>query len=307
MRPLALDYAFDHAKLAAFFAGDPAQSESWAAQVAAQRAHARPRAELAAVIAAQQARRNAPDAARAAAQRLADPASVAIVTGQQAGLFGGPLYTLLKAITALRLAARVSREQSVPVVPVFWIDAEDHDWAEIASCDVLAGDDALRHVTAAPPDGAGDRPVGWLRYTDDISRAVAELGEALPPTEFTPGLVDALAADYCAGQGVADAFGRWLERTLGPQGLVVYDASDPAAKPLAAPLFRAEVEHAGRTSRLAAEAGSALVGLGYHSQVVPAEGSLALFDLDGGRRGIRVTRDEGRGTKDEGFRSATTS
>jgi len=301
MRPLALDYAFDHAKVAAFFAGDPAQPESWAAQVAAQRAHARPRTELAAVIAAQQARRNAPDAARIAAQRLADPASVAIVTGQQAGLFGGPLYTLLKAITALRLAARVSREQSVPVVPVFWIDAEDHDWAEIASCDVLAGDDALRQVTAAPPDGAGDKPVGWLRYTDDISRAVADLREALPPTEFTPELVDALASDYCAGQSVADAFGRWLERTLGPQGLVVYDASDPAAKPLVAPLFRAEVEHAGRTSRLAAEAGSALVKLGYHSQVVPAEGSLALFDLDGGRRGIRVATDEGRGTRDEGF------
>jgi len=301
MRPLALDYAFDHAKVAAFFAGDPAQPESWAAQVAAQRAHARPRTELAAVIAAQQARRNAPDAARTAAQRLADPASVAIVTGQQAGLFGGPLYTLLKAITALRLAARVSREQSVPVVPVFWIDAEDHDWAEIASCDVLAGDDALRQVTAAPPDGAGDKPVGWLRYTDDISRAVADLREALPPTEFTPELVDALASDYCAGQSVADAFGRWLERTLGPQGLVVYDASDPAAKPLVAPLFRAEVEHAGRTSRLAAEAGSALVKLGYHSQVVPAEGSLALFDLDGGRRGIRVATDEGRGTRDEGF------
>ena len=122
MRPLALDYAFDHAKVAAFFAGDPAQPESWAAQVAAQRAHARPRAELAAVIAAQQARRNAPDAARTAAQRLADPASVAIVTGQQAGLFGGPLYTLLKAITALRLAARVSREQSVPIREI-WAEA----------------------------------------------------------------------------------------------------------------------------------------------------------------------------------------
>jgi bacillithiol synthase len=300
MRPLALDYSFDYPKVAAFFAGDPAQSESWAAQVAAQRAHPRPRGEVAAIIAAQQARRHAPEAARAAARRLADPASVAIVTGQQAGLFGGPVYTLLKAITALRLAARTSREQGVPVVPVFWIDAEDHDWAEIASCHVLAGEDALRQVTVAPPDGAGERPVGWLRYTDDISRAVAELREALPPTEFTADLLEALAADYSPGHGVADAFGRWLERALGPQGLVVYDSSDPAAKPLAAPLFQTEVAHAGRTSRLAAEAGAALVALGYHSQVVPVDGSLALFDLDGGRRGIRVAKDERRGTKDEG-------
>ena len=220
MRPLALDYAFNYARVAPFFAGDPAQPESWAAQVARQRAHVRPRAELTAIIAAQQARREAPEAARAAARRLADPASVAIVTGQQAGLFGGPLYTLLKAITAMRLADRVSREQGVTVIPIFWIDAEDHDWAEIASCDVPGADAALRHITVAPPDGAGERPVGWLRYTDDITRAVSELGEALPPTEFTAGLVDALALDYSAGRSVADAFGRWLERTLGPQGLV---------------------------------------------------------------------------------------
>jgi bacillithiol synthase len=299
MRPLALDYAFDFGKVAAFFAGDPSQSESWAAQVRAQRAYARPRTEIAAVIAAQQARRDAPEAARAAARTLADPASLAVVTGQQAGLFGGPVYTLLKAITALRLAARVSREQGVPVVPVFWIDAEDHDWDEIASCGVLGAEDSLRHVTVAPPDGAGERPVGWLRYTDDVARAIEELREALPPTEFTAGLLDGLAADYCAGQGIADAFGRWLERTLGPLGLVVYDSSDPAAKPLASPLFKAEVENAGRTSRLAAEAGAALVALGYHSQVTPADGSLALFDLDGGRRGIRI-KDEGPGTKDEG-------
>ena len=62
------------------------------------------------------------------------PRSVAIVTGQQAGLFGGPIYTLLKAITAIKLARRVEQQHGVPVVPIFWIDAEDHDWDEVAGC-----------------------------------------------------------------------------------------------------------------------------------------------------------------------------
>ncbi len=73
------------------------------------------------------------------AAKLADASTVAVVTGQQAGLFGGPLYTLLKAMTAIRLAARTSREHGTVVVPVFWIDAEDHDWNEIAACGVLDG------------------------------------------------------------------------------------------------------------------------------------------------------------------------
>ena len=74
------------------------------------------------------------------------------VTGQQAGLFGGPLYTLLKAVTAIRVAARASRDHGITVVPVFWIDAEDHDWNEIASCGVL---DATPNWRRDQGDGAG--------------------------------------------------------------------------------------------------------------------------------------------------------
>ena len=248
-------------------------------------------AGIAAVIAAQQERREAPAPARAMAAKLADASTVAVVTGQQAGLFGGPLYTLLKAMTAIRLAARTSREHGTVVVPVFWIDAEDHDWNEIAACGVLDGNQAWREIRVAPPDGAGDRPVAALTYTDKIDTAIGELEQALPHTEFTRELTDALRHDYTPGRSVPDAFGRWLERTLGPLGLVVFDASDPAAKPFAASLFRAEIEHAGRTTRLAVEAGSRLTDLGYHAQVTPGEASVALFDLDTVRRPIKVSGD----------------
>jgi bacillithiol biosynthesis cysteine-adding enzyme BshC len=86
---------------------------------------------------------------------------------------------------------------------------------------------------------------------------------------------------------MADAFGRWLEQTLGPQGLVVFDASDAAAKPLAAQLFAEELRHPGRTSRLAAEAGDRLAALDYHAQATPQEGSTALFHINNGRQAIK--------------------
>jgi bacillithiol biosynthesis cysteine-adding enzyme BshC len=90
---------------------------------------------------------------------------------------------------------------------------------------------------------------------------------------------------------MADAFGRWLEQVLGPRGLVVFDASDRAAKPLVAQLFAQEVEHAGRTAKLAAEAGQALTSRDYHVQVSPQEGSVALFHLNGGRLPIKPHAD----------------
>ena len=137
IRRLAADYAFAFANVAPFYAGDPATPAAWADTIARSRTLPRQPAEIARVIAAQQERRGAPAAARDAAARLADPATRVIITGQQAGLFGGPLFTLLKAVTTMKLASQVTRYHRVPVVPVFWIDAEDHDWPEVSGCTVL--------------------------------------------------------------------------------------------------------------------------------------------------------------------------
>src|SRR5205085_3506374 len=111
--------------VAPFFSGNPADRAAWADAIARTQAHDRRRSDIADVLAAQQERRQAPARARDAARLLADRRTVAIVTGQQAGLFGGPLFTLLKALTALKLAEQVARDHGVPAVTVFWIDAED--------------------------------------------------------------------------------------------------------------------------------------------------------------------------------------
>ena len=284
---LAIDYAFEFARLSDFYAGNPATPAAWRDAVERTQRFRRHRDAVADLVTAQQERRGAPPEALAASGRLRDPGTVAVVTGQQAGLFGGPLFTLLKAITAIRLAERVSEEQRIPAVAVFWIDSDDHDWDEVKACGLLDEGLSLIRIAVSDPPGANERPVARMTLDDSVLAAVESLETALPRTEFTPELLEQLRMAYRPGLGMAHAFGQWIEAVLGPKGLVVFDAADPAAKPIVAPLFAQEVEHAGRTSALAAQAGAALSERGYRAQVTPHEGQPALFHLDGGREPIR--------------------
>ena len=203
-------------------------------------------AAIAAIVAAQQDRRGAPPQARDAAARLADPRTVVIATGQQAGAFGGPLFTLLKAVTAIQLSQRESAEHGVPVVPVFWVDAEDHDWEEVRSCTVLDGEFQPRTVTLADPEGAGELPVAALTLDRRIEGTIDELERVLARTDFTDWVDSGIRRAYRPGAGMAEAFSTWIESVLGPHGLVVFEAADGAAKRLAAPVFVRELESPGR-------------------------------------------------------------
>jgi bacillithiol biosynthesis cysteine-adding enzyme BshC len=287
IKALAADYAFAYRTLETFFAGDPQHADAWRDAIARVQAQPGARSRVADVLAAQQARRGAPAAARAAVETLRDPRAVAILTGQQAGVFGGPLFTLLKALTAIRLAARVRDEHGVPAVPIFWIDAEDHDWDEVKRCGVLDAELAAHAISVGDPAGAHERPVAQVTLDAGVEAAVAELERLLPPTEFTPALLASLRDAYQSGRGTVDAFGRWMDTVLGPHGLVVYDASDSAAKALVGQVFVQELERAGDTARLVNAAGAGLRERGYHAQLAPSDDTVALFSLEHGRAPIR--------------------
>jgi bacillithiol biosynthesis cysteine-adding enzyme BshC len=287
IRKLASDYAYDFKSVAPFFSGDPAERDAWARAIARTQQHDRRREDIARVIAAQQERRGAPPRARDSARLLADPRTVAVVTGQQAGLFGGPLFTLLKALTALKLAEQVARDHNVPAVAIFWIDAEDHDWEEVRSCTVFDADRTPRSVSLPARPGAEPAPVATVKLDDSIRTAVNELEQILPATEFTPSVIAALRRAYAPGTGMAESFGRWMEHVLGDRGLLVFESSDPASKPLVSQVFTRELSTPGQTGKLSAIAGSDLTARGYHAQVHQHDDGVALFHLDGGRRAIR--------------------
>lgn len=284
-RRLAVDYAFDFSALAPFFAGNPQEPAAWRGAIERAQQHTRQRGAIAAILARQQEERGAPAPARAAACELLNPSTVAVVTGQQVGLFGGPLFTLLKALTAIKLAERTRAEHGVPAIAIFWMDAEDHDWDEVRSSTFF--DESLAAKTVELPARADNERAGCVTLDDAITEALRQLGAQLAPTEFREELLAALRAAYAPGRRMAESFGRWLESVLGNRGLVVFDSSDRAAKPLVAPLFARELATAGATARAAAEAGEQLAARGYHAQVQTQDGSVALFSLDGGRRPIR--------------------
>lgn len=284
IRPLVTAYLNDFASVSQLFSGNPQDPAAWHRAIARVRGAPRNRSAIADILVRQLERRNAPAEARAAAASLADASTVAVLSGQQAGVFGGPLYTILKAVTAVQLAKKVRAEHQTPTVALFWVDAEDHDWAEISRAGILDEEMSLRHITVGPVDGAGTRPAAALTFDAGIEDALRELEAALPASEFKAEVITAVRRRYCPGAGVATAFAGFLDDLLGRHGLVVFESGDAAAKPLVATLFLRELERPGVTARLAREAAGVMTRLGHQPQVEPADDSVALFYVDANSR-----------------------
>ncbi len=287
-RPLISALAFDFSSVASLFSGNPADPGAWRSTIERVRRAPRDRARLAALLQAQLARRGTAAEARRAADRLASPDAAAVVTGQQTGLFGGPLYTLLKAVTAVQLARRVEDEHGVPTVAVFWAHGEDHDWQEVRTASVLDADAALAEVGLDAPPGAGDQPMHRLVLDAGIDRALDRLGAVLPQTEFTSELLARLRAHYRAGSSLSAAFAGWMDDLMARHGLVVFEGDDPDAKPLMADLLARELERADETTALVRAGAGRLRALGHAPPLEPADDAVAMFYLDArGRLPIR--------------------
>ncbi len=299
IRPLVGAYTHDFPSVAPLFAGDPADPGAWSQTIHRVQRAPRDREQLVALLERQLESRGAPMDARQSAALLRDPSSVAILTGQQAGVFGGPLYTLLKAVTALQLARRVREDHDTPAVAVFWVDEEDHDWEEIRSAQILDAEFRPHRVTVPDLEGAGSHTISRLVFDAGVNDVIAEIERLLAPTDFTTEVVAQLRAHYRPGAGVARAFAGWLDVLLGHQGLVVFESADQAAKALVGDLFVRELEHPGRTAALAHEAAAEMARLGHEPQVEPGDDNVALFYLDeGGRQAIKQ-RDGGYSIGDD--------
>ena len=186
-------------------------------------------------------RRVAPEVVAAALpgparDRLAGGEVLVVTTGQQPGLFTGPLYTVYKALSAIALARRLERERRVPVVPVFWVAGDDHDFAEANHTWFLnAGGDLVQIVLRERAADAPLVPVAREPCGPEIAAALAQLRDGTPQTEFKSGVIAWLERWYRPEATLADAFAGALDSLLGPRGLVVLRAYDASAKRVAAP------------------------------------------------------------------------
>jgi len=171
-----------------------------------------------------------------ARDRLGGGEVLVVTTGQQPGLFTGPLYTVYKALSAIALARRLERERRVPVVPVFWVAGDDHDFAEANHTWFLnAGGDLVQIVLRERAADAPLVPVAREPCGPEIVAALAQLRDGTPETEFKSGVIAWLERSYRPEATLADAFAGALDSLLGPRGLVVLRAYDASAKRVAAP------------------------------------------------------------------------
>jgi bacillithiol biosynthesis cysteine-adding enzyme BshC len=215
---------------------------------------------------------NAASSQTAALEALSGGAGV-VVTGQQVGLFGGPLFTPFKAATALA-RAREATAAGQPHAAIFWLATEDHDFAEINHAVFPARRELRKLEYVAAPEAA--RPVGGLMLNDSILPLVDQAYELLGASDA----MEALAAAYQPGRTFAQAFAEFYSRAFAAQGLLVVDAGSRAFHRIGAPVLRAAVERADELHTALVERNRALEAAGYHAQVAVGEQSSLLFLID---------------------------
>lgn len=282
--PLFLDYLLNRPGAQPFFGA--AGWDLAAVEAAADRTLRLPRRrdELAAALVRQQRSRGAAQAAEIA-ERLARQDAIAVVTGQQPGLFGGPLFVLYKALATLKLSSLLEERRGTPAVPVFWVASDDHDFAEVRQTSVLDESGRIRTLRYSPAQEPSGQPASAILLDDTIEALIKELRGALPEGLHRDASLERLSACYRRGASFSGAFAAFLSTLL--PSLVVLDPSDPELKALMAPVLAREIQEASPTSRLALASGESLLAAGYHQQVPVRSGFLNLFVvLDGQRRAL---------------------
>ncbi|HQZ15398.1 MAG TPA: bacillithiol biosynthesis cysteine-adding enzyme BshC [Vicinamibacteria bacterium] len=279
LSPLFRDYFASRGKASDFYPLGFSR-EDMARAAATTAAFAHPRREVAEALAREQPEGSQ---ARKNAEALQDPKTLAVVTGQQAVLFGGPLYVLYKALAAMELARHMSDSLKTTVVPVFWVASDDHDFAEIRATTHMDGNSELKTLRYEPAVEPNLQPASTIildRTIDPLAKSVRDL---LPASPWRDEVCDAMVAAYQPGDSISGAFSKLLQHFL--PGLVIMDPAVPALKKLMRPVIDREISELSPTSRLAAGIGEQLLAAGYHQQVpVRASGFLNLFLVAGGKR-----------------------
>ncbi len=217
---------------------------------------------------------------------LGDSNTVAVVAGQQAGVFGGPLYTFYKTLTVIRLCRELAaRFPEYTFVPVFWLEVNDSDFREIAQLRYLSKEGQVKQLQLSEPPEEVGRPIAARRIDPALQSWCSAFEEDFFDSEFKADLLNDFFSIYSPEHTYGDAFARLLFKFFARYGLVVVDPSDPALLSLAEPLFRQAVQAAPEIRRRCDERSAALTRAGYTPQIrfQPKQSLLFYLDRDGRR------------------------
>ena len=283
------DYLYNFSKVATYYSGDHSDPSTLIDSAKAVQFPPSRRAQIVNALSRQNTNASALD-------KLSRPDTVAVVTGQQVGLFSGPAYTIFKAVTAVNLA-RWLDEQGIPAVPVFWLATEDHDFEEVDHAWVFGPDATPRELKIRELVSNGG-PVGCIPLNEIPT---SDLREALGGLPFAAEVIEKVQLAYREGNTLGSAFREFLSDILAPFSLLFLDPLLPEMRGIAAPFLSEVTSHVPALTRDLRERSNELERAGYHAQVHIESDASLLFLLEGGRRLPLRWKDGSFYTKDRSF------
>jgi bacillithiol synthase len=269
------DYLHHFDSVKQFYARAPLSQDWWTDETKKINYPAERRQAVAAILERQNREFGAGEKTLANIERLRQGAA-AVVTGQQVGLFGGPTFCILKALTAVLMAEKAG------AVPMFWLATEDHDLEEINTVNLAAGDHLQKFTVNVPHiEGA---PVGNIAFTDEITAASQQVEALFGKSEIS----ELLAASYGKGETFGTAFAKFYTQVFSEMGVVFLNPLDKELHHIAQPVFRAALEKCDEINQALVARNHELEAAGYHAQVkVTPSHTLCFYFEEGVRTPVR--------------------
>jgi bacillithiol biosynthesis cysteine-adding enzyme BshC len=286
------DYLYAYQNLADFYNGDFLQLSSFRAIQTRIQSQNYPRPALAEILTEQNRSFGAGQKTLANIEALKEKECCVVFTGQQIGLLGGPLYTIYKSLTAIKLAEYLSGQLKIKVIPIFWMATDDHDFAEINHVYFVDRQNKLVKLEYQPQKEWNGYPASQIVLDENIKPTLEIFSSSAKEGKFSQEVSQKLKEFYAAGQPYYLAFGRWMSFLLGKYGLVLLNPADSDFKSLLSPIFTSELEKNGELQNLVEKTNSRLEKLNYHRQVHKLEEVTNLFYHS--PRRVHISRENGK-------------
>jgi bacillithiol biosynthesis cysteine-adding enzyme BshC len=293
---LFLDYLYEYENVAEFYANDFRNKENYLKifkNVSENRQNLAP--DVSSLLTRQYSQLNPSSLTQKNIKMLSDKKTLAIVTGQQLGIIGGPLYTLYKIMTAIKLSRLLSeRYDDYNFVPVFWLEADDHDFNEVRATKII--DEANSLITIGYKEEIAEddlkQSVGMINFDSSINDFFKKLDTSQKQTEFKLPILEHLKSIYKEGTSFKDAFRKFVFDYFDEYGLIIFDPQDDEVKKILKPVFKKEITDFRIHTEQLVQVSATLEEL-YHAQVKVKPVNLFLR-VDEGRYSIEPVDNEYR-------------
>jgi bacillithiol synthase len=283
---LTQNYQNNFEKVSSFFAGNYTQWENYFKKAKDIHNVDRPfRDEFADILHSQNKQFLAGEKTFENIEKLRDAKTLVVATGQQVGLFSGPLYTIYKALTTIKLAQQLSLKLSINVVPVFYIVSEDHDFAEVQWVGLIDKTNNYKKIVYEHPQKEDRVPVADIELLNQISDLLLEIKDTLAQTEFSESIFNLINDCYSPGTKFHVAFSLWFQKLFKKHGIIIFDSSDSRAKEFVNFVFERELREQITFSAME-KTNQELLKKGYHIQIPVIQNRPALFILKDGRHSL---------------------